>query len=261
MASGWKVTAATALSLLLIGGLSTVQAEINPAKLQASKTAASEFASLAKGSEKTGNAPRASDPKVKKLLDAIYDDSDVVGSKSTSFDEMKPLSDRMIAGVQTAIVYMLAGTGVSDLAEIGKVPEGEVKVNLNIIKFGPEMGRFYDFQLHVQGAIADAVATKLATGSRLELAKPNFQSGLAQIRQGGQRVVAGVIETLAVNGITDDWRRDRIPALMDSASSMGKILEPEQKKQLQELARACADVMDDAAVKKGLQDFAVKIGG
>jgi hypothetical protein len=95
----------------------------------------------------------------------------------------------------------------------------------------------------------------------MEIAKQNFQSGLTQIRGGSQRVLSGVIETLAVNGITDDWRRDRLPALTGSAVSMSKILEAEQKKQLQELARACADVMDDASVKKGLEDFAVKIGG
>ena len=45
-----------------------------------------------------------------------------------------------------------------------------------------------------------------------------------------------------------------------AAPKMAQILQPEQKKQLQVLARACADVMDDATVKKTLQDFAVTIG-
>jgi hypothetical protein len=70
-----------------------------------------------------------------------------------------------------------------------------------------------------------------------------------------------VIETLAVNGVTDGWRRGRLPALHAIVPQAGKILQPEQKKKLQELARACADVKNDAAVREGLQKFAAAIGG
>jgi hypothetical protein len=43
------------------------------------------------------------------------------------------------------------------------------------------MGRYYDFQLTVQGAIWEADAVKLATSTRMELANANFQNALAQI--------------------------------------------------------------------------------
>ena len=236
------------------------RADLDATKVDTSKNALAAFKTMATDSATTGNAPRESDPKVKALLDKVWDDSDVRTGKAVKFEELTPLSTRMVAGVQTALVYMLAGTGATDIQQIASDPNASTKVNLNVIKFAPEMGRYYDFQLTVQGAISDAVAVKLASSSRLELANANFQSGLAQIRNGGQQIIGGVIETLAVNGITDEWRRGRLPALLAIAPKAAKIMQPEQKKQLQELARACADVMDDAAVKDGLQKFAVAIG-
>jgi hypothetical protein len=234
--------------------------DLDAAKVDASETAIAAFKTMAKDSATTGNVPRESDPAAKALLDKIFDDSDVVATKNVRFNDLTPLSARMGNGVQAALVYMLAGTGATEIQQLESDPNAATKVNLNVIKFAPEMGRYYDFQLTVQGAIWEAVAVKVATSTRMELANVNFQNALAQIRDGGHRVIAG-IETLAVNGVTDEWRRGRLPALHAIVPQAAKILQPEQKKQLQELARACADVMDDAAVKEGLQKFAVAIGG
>ena len=256
----FRLRTALAAAVCSVALAAVAQAQLDPAKIESSKAAAATFSSLAKNSEKTGEAPRESDPAVKRLLDAIYDSTDVKSTATPRFEELTPLSTRMVTGVQTALVYMLAGTGATDLSQIASVQNASEKINLNVIRFAPEMGRFFDFQLVLQGAISEAVAIKLTTATRMELANAKFQSGLGQIRNGGARVISGMVETLAVNGLTDDWRRDRLPALTAVAPKMVKILQPEQKKQLQELARACADVMDDATVKKALQDFAVTIG-
>lgn len=162
----------------------------------------------------------------------------------------------MMTGVKVGVVYMLSGTGATDLSQIGSEPDASVKINLNVIKFPGEIGRFFDFQVRVQGAVVDAVLVRLATAKPEELARPNFQSGLADIRQGSARSVSGVIETLAVNGITEEWRRERLPALTAIAPKLAKFLLPEQKTELEKLAQACADVMDDAQVKQSLLDFA-----
>jgi hypothetical protein len=256
----FRLRTALAAVVCSVALVAVAQAQLDPAKIESSKAAAASFSSLAKDSANTGEAPRESDPAVKRLLDAIYDASDVKSPATPRFEELTPLSTRMVTGVQAALVYMLAGTGAADLGQLSSDPDASQKINLNVIKFAPEMGRFFDFQLVLQGAISEAVAVKLKTATRMELANKNFQSGLGQIRDGGARVISGMIETLAVNGLTDDWRRARLPALTGVAPKMAKILQPEQKKQLQDLARACADVMDDATVKKALQDFAVTIG-
>lgn len=236
-------------------------AQSDSGKVAAVKSAAGSFLALAKDSEKTGNPPRDSDPAVRRLLEAVFDSRDVEALKTVTFAQLGPLTERMITGVQVGLVYMLAGTGATDLGQIGNDPKGEEKVNLNVIKFAPEMGRFFDFQMRIQAAVVDGTLTHLATAKPAELARPNVQSGLADIRQGSARSVAGAIETLAVNGLTEEWRRARMPAISAMAPRLSKFLPADQKAELKKLALACADVMDDAQVKKALQDFAETIGG
>jgi hypothetical protein len=247
-ALAWAVTA------------SPSRADLDAAKLKAATAAADKFVAKSAGSEKSGDAPRQSDPAVMQMLDAVFDLRDVQGHP-VPFSQIGDLSQRMMTGLKVGVVYMLAGTGAIDLNQIGQVADATTKVNLNVIKFGPEMGRFFDYQLRIQTAVVDTVLTRLAVASRTEVANPKFQSGLADIRGGSQRVASGLIETLAVNGVTDAWRRERMPALLAMAPSLAKFLQPDQKAQLHELAIACANVMDDAQVKDGLQQFAKTMAG
>jgi hypothetical protein len=236
-------------------------AQIERSKLTVAKNAADSFVRLAKGSETSGEAPRLSDLAVKKLLDAVFDAGDVEAAQSVPFNELAGLSERMVTGVKVGVVYMLAGTGATDLSQLGGGQDAGDKVNLNVIKFAPEMGRFFDFQMRIQGAVVDAVLTRLATAKPEDLARANFKSGLADIRDGSARSVSGVIETLAVNGLSEAWRRERLPALAAIAPRLARFLEAQQKSDLRQVALACADVMDDADVKAGLKAFADAMTG
>jgi hypothetical protein len=231
-------------------------AQIEHDKLILARNAAASFVELAKGSQTSGEAPRLSDPAVKQLLDAVFDARDVEAARSVPFTELSGLSERMVTGVKIGAVYMLAGTGATDLSELGGGPDAGRKVNLNIVKFAPEMGRFFDFQIRIQGAVVEAVLTRLSTARPEDLARANFRSGLADIRDGSARSVAGVIETIAVNGLSDAWRRERLSALSAIAPRLARFLEAQQKSELRQVALAGADVMDDADVKAGLQAFA-----
>jgi hypothetical protein len=250
-------------SIFLTGAIAfatfAAQAQVDPAKLPAAKAAADKFIVTAKGSEKSGAAPRQSDPAVMQMLDTVFDMRDVQNTHGIPFQQLSPLTERMMTAVKVGVIYMLAGTGATEISQLDAVPDATVKVNLNVIKFAPEMGRFFDFQARIQAAVVEAVLTRVASAKPEELARPNFQSGLADIRQGSQRTASSLIETLAVNGITDEWRRDRIPALTAMAPGLAKFLQAEQKSELQKLALACAEVMDDAQVKQGLKQFAKTI--
>lgn len=265
MSAGTKQTFAhTLLALLAVGAVvlgSLPASAYDAGKLGAAKIAAAAFVSAAKNSENTGDAPRESDPGAKSLLDAVFDVRDLDSGEPVPFQALTALSERMMAGIKVGLVYMLAGTGASDLSQIGADPDAAEKVNRNVIKFAPEMGRFFDFELSIQGAVVNAVQARLASATPADLARPNFQSGLADIRQGTARTVSGVIETLAVKGLSEDWRRARLPALAAIAPRLATFLQPEQKQQLKEIALACADVMDDAEMKSGLQAFAHTVSG
>lgn len=236
-------------------------AQVDRAKLTVAKNAADSFARLAKGSEASGAAPRQSDPAVARLLDAAFDTRDIEAATTIAFGDLSNLSERMVNGVRIGVVYMLAGTGATEIGQLGNDPKAGEKVNLNVIKFAPETGRFFDFQMRLQGAVVDAVLARIATAKPEDLARPNFKSGLADIRDGSARSVSGVIETLAVDGITEEWRRERLPALTAIAPKLARFLDGPQKNDLYRLALACADVMDDEKVKAGLQEFAKVIAG
>jgi len=230
-------------------------AQVDPAKGPAAKKASETFLAMAKDSPKSGVPPREEAAPVKALLVAIFDTADIDAAKTIPFDALTPLSERMGLGLQVATVYMLAGTGVSDLGQLGTVENAIDKVNVNTVKFAPEMGRYLDFQMKVQTAITDAVLVRLATAKPEEISRPNFQAGVGNIRDGGARTVSGVIETLALNGLTDEWRRERIPALMKAAPTLAKFLNDTQKTELKQLAIDCANVMDDPTVKAKLLEF------
>jgi hypothetical protein len=156
---------------------------------------------------------------------------------------------------------MLAGTGAADLATLAQDPKADEKVNRNVVAFAPEMGRFLDFQLRIQGAIVEAVLARIATARPGDAATPTFQTGIAQIRRSSLRTVASVIETLAVDGLSDDWRRARLPALGAIGPRLAKFLQPDQKAELQTLVAACVEAMNDPRVKQGLQAFGRTITG
>jgi hypothetical protein len=236
-------------------------ADIDPAKLPAAKSAAASFLALAKGSETSGQVPRENDPATRPLLDVVFDARDIEAGRTIAVQELTPLNERMVTGAQVGTAYMLAGTGAADLGTLAQDPQADEKVNRRVIRFAPEMGRFLDFQLRIQGAIIEAVLARMASARPPEAATPTFQSGIAQIRQGSLRTVASVIETMAVDGLSDDWRRARLPALTAVGLQFARFLQPDQKAELQKLAVACADVMNDARVKQDLQAFAQMIAG
>jgi hypothetical protein len=234
------------------------RAQIDPAKLDSAKKAAAQLKSMAAGSEKSGKPPRDSDPAVSQLLTSIFDVRDLEAAKTIPVSAMQPLSERMLAGTQVAIVYMLAGTGFTDLGQAANAPGIGDRINVNTVEFAPEFGRYFDFQLKIQSAVIDAVLTKMATSNADELKR--IEPGIAEVRSGSQRVASGFLETLALNGLSDAWLRDRTPAMTAVAPKLAKFLLPEQKAQLRELALQVAAVTDEPQTKKAVEDFAARLG-
>lgn len=248
-----------AILLALLFGGSTASAAIDASKLPAAKSAARSFAAAAKGSESSGEAPRESNPKIRALLEAVFDTRDLQSGKAVPFQSLGELSERIMLGVQVGSVYMLAGTGKTDVGQVVGDQAIVQKTNLNTIKFEPEMGRFFDFQLRMQSAIVESILVQTRAASPAQAMR--LKSALAGIRAGTARTVSGLIETIAVNGLTEAWRRERLVPLLEIAPKLAKFLNKEQKSVLEELARACADVMDDQQVKSNLLRFARLLAG
>lgn len=236
-------------------------AEIDSRKLPAAREAVALFVQRTKGSEKTGEVPRMTDPAVKRLLDTIFDTADIAATKAIPFQSLTSLSDRMLVGNQVGVIYMLSGTGSSDLGQLGNDAGAADKVNLNVVKYPEEMGRYLDFAVTMQATIAEVVQNFMSGAKPADLARPNFQSGLADVRGGATRTVLSAIETLAIIGLTNEWIRERLLAITAAAPKLKSFLLADQKEELRKMALACADVTDDVPAKKALQDFARAMQG
>lgn len=228
---------------------------LDPAKAAAADKAAEAFIVLAKGSETTGKPPRLTDPAAKSLMDAVFDTREIEKGGPLPMADLGNLNTWNLAAVKIGLVYMLAGTGVTDIAKLPNEQSALAKVDQNTADFAPELGRYFDAQLRLQAAIVDTVQAFLLTGPKKQLEQPNFKSGVAQIRAGCAQTISGFITAFVNQGLSDQWRRERIGNLLPLAPKFAKFLLPEDLRTLRETANEVGGQMSDAQVKADLAKF------
>jgi hypothetical protein len=248
---------AASVFLILVSGCSS-PSQLDT-KVKAITKAADQFVALAKDSATTGEAPRESDPAAKPLLDLVLDTSSLQTGPVQPMTELEALNAWNLDVVKVGLVYILAGTGVTDIAALPNTPEVMAKITANTVKYAPEMGRYIDAQLGLQAALIDTISSYMATASQSDLDQANFKSGLAQIRSGVAGTLNGAITTFPTEGLTDDWRRARLPALAAMGPRAAKFLLPGDLKALHDTATEVAGLMSDPGVKSGLTSFAATL--
>jgi hypothetical protein len=241
----------TASILLLLSCISAFAFDNN--KIANIKQAADSFVTLAGDSAHTGKPPRQSDPSVKKLLDVVFDTTEI--QRGAVYSDLKFLGDWLSAVLKVGLIYSLSGSGIGDINAVPNDPEIIKKINYNAVLFAPEMGRYYDVQMRVQGAVMDVVYGLLTTESQISLDRPNFKDGIAQIRAGATQSINGVVTTLTTDGIADSWRRERLAVLLTVAPKIAKFLTPEQLLQLRQSTAEVSGQMTDPAVKTQLSSI------
>jgi hypothetical protein len=244
--------------MLLVLGCGSAHA-LDAAKIAAINKAADAFAARAGNSAKSGLPPRQSDPAVKALLDVAFDTSEIQAGPAQPMSALSNLNAWTIAVLKIGLVYTLAGSGLTDITALANRPDLIAKVNGNAVTFAPEMGRYFDAQVRLQGAVMDSVTAYLATATKAELDRPNVRNGLADIRAGNTRTIVGVITTLPIDGISDSWRRERMSTLNEIAPKVVKFLPPENLTLLSQTVTDVAAQMTDPGVKTGLMSFAATL--
>jgi hypothetical protein len=154
------------------------------------------------------------------------------------------------------LVYILAGTGVTDVAAIPNDEKVATKINQNTVDYAPETGRYIDAQLHIQEALIGTVGEFLATAPDADKEKPNVKEGVADIKSGIARTMHGVITTLPIEGLSDDWRRERLKVLNGMAPKAAKFLLPDDLKALHDASLDVAGKMSSPEVKADLEALA-----
>jgi len=229
---------------------------LDDANTNAISNAADTFARLASDSAKTGQAPRQTDPAVKPLLDLVFDTSELQKGAAQPMSALINLNTWQGGVLKIGLVYTLAETGVTDIAALSNTPQIMEKIERNTVDFAPEMGRYCDAILWVQGALMDTVAAFLATVSPSQREQPNIKSGTAKMRAGFTQTVDGVLTTLLTDGLTENWRRERVIVLTAIAPKAVRFLLPDQLQALRQRATEVAGHMVEQNVKSGLMSFA-----
>jgi hypothetical protein len=242
---------AIALCLIVSG---PALAAMDPAKVATAREAADEFLALAEGSRTAGQMPRQTDPKVKALLDRIFDRT-VLGREVLPIAESAKVGELINNANRIGFAYMLAGTGLTDPDAIENDPKAAEVAEQNVVTYAPELGRWFDYQMALQGAIADSMVAFLASAKKDVLERPQVKSGLGHVRQGLAGSIAGMFQTMSDDALDDAWRRDRMAYLNELAPKAAKLLPPDDAKTLQEQAGALADAVSDPELKAALKGF------
>jgi hypothetical protein len=230
-------------------------AALDPAKVAAAKKAGDDFVALAKGSETSGKVPRQTEPKVKALLDAVFDRA-ALGPTVLPIAESGKVGELLNNANRIGFVYMLAGTGLTDLGKLGQDQKAMEQAERNMGAFGPELGRWFDYQMAIQGAIADSTTAFLATAKPNVLENPQVKEGLGQVRQGLAGSLRGVLQMMASDTLDDGWRRDRLAALTEIAPKAAKLVSAEDAASLKDSAMQLANALTDPNLQAGLKKFA-----
>ena len=227
------------------------------AAAQKASSAGARFIALTEDVYQTGDPPRQTDAAVAPLLDDLFDVS-VLRQKGTfSKADMSALGDWAMAAARVGYVYVLAGTGIADFTKGTSDPKLLAQSDRNTVAYAPEIGRYLDAELIIGGATADLIAENFSEPGLDD--KQYVKDGKAKIRNGMDMIIAGAIQVFTLDGISDDWRRDRLLALDGIGPKAAKLLTPEQCKDLRGASRTVGAAMSDVAVKNGLEVFAAAL--
>jgi hypothetical protein len=252
-----KLFAATLLFALALGGGSAHA--LDAAKVKAIASAADAFETLAKDSSKTGNPPRQTDGSAKALLDLVFDVSELQTGTRFEMTDLANLNAWQLAILKVGGVYVLAGPGAKGAGAPPTDQKSTETINQNTGKFAPEMGRYVDAQLWVQGAMIDTMSRFLANAPIEALQRQGVRDSIAQTRAGLAKSLNGVIVMFLNQGVDDNWRRDRLPALAALGFLSANFLLPEDARIVRNTALEVANRMKDPATQASLRLFATTV--
>src|SRR5580658_6287957 len=123
------------------GGDNGAPADTGPLARQATlaKAAAEQLAIMAKGSDVSGQAPRASDPAAGPLLDQVFNLA-ALPQHTLTDAELGQANDWLMAATEAGSVYVMAGTNTPTVSNDATTTAAQAE--LNVVTYAPEIGRY-----------------------------------------------------------------------------------------------------------------------
>jgi hypothetical protein len=230
---------------------------LDAAKLDAAKQASDAFLDLAKESHLNGRPPRESDPLVKALLDQVFDVAAVTGTRLAPSEVEKGI-EWFNVGENVGIVYILAGTGVSDINSLPDDATVRERTHRNVAEFATEFGRYLDFEIGILHALADAEQSRAKTTLRENAQSEENTKRVEDLRATYAGALTGNLTSITYMGLSDGWRRERIALLNAVAPTTVKFLSEEEGRALREHALKVVGYLENPQLQAGVKEFAEK---
>jgi hypothetical protein len=248
------IRALAIIALVLMAG-PVAAGTIAQDKIAEVNSAAEAFAKLGEPSRQSGKPPRATDPAAKTLIDTVFDLRVLSAAEPLPFSEIGKVNAWNKAILTVGTVYILSGTGVADISQAGSDPNLAPKVEKNTVEFAPEMGRYFDAQLGIAAAMLATVNSHLAANPA-DREKPNFKAGLPDIFAGTAQTLYSAITTLPTEGLSDDWRLERLPAIERLSPHVAAVVDAADLKTIHDTTSQIAESTSNPRLKEGLRKIA-----
>jgi hypothetical protein len=252
---GWGILGVVAMLAACQPGGAAAPSAVASAS-NAAQAASAKFIALAQGSATSGQPPRATDPTAGPLLDAVFNTS-ALPATPPPFSELEPVNKWLLAVVKTGQVYVLAGTGVSDVAN-ATGPGVGAKADQNVVTYAPEVGRYLDAQTAIMG-VESAMIAQFAAANPDAVKDPVRADGMAKTQVGVTQALGSELSVLTDAAPSNDWKEARAKALVAVAPQAALILPPTDWQALQAAANQAAAQTTDPALAAQFKDFAAKI--
>lgn len=206
---------------LLVNG--AVSAAIDPVKFDAAKKAGDELMTLAAGSEVSGKVPPIADAKVSALLNAVFDRT-AFGDSVLPIGDTKKLGELLGNAHRVGFVYMLAGTGFTSGPGYQENQKAVETADRNVATYASVIGRWYDYQMAIESAVADSTSAFVAKVPKSALANPDLIAALNEVRGGLVEHMKTILNVLSNETLDYEWRRERSAVLAELAPKAAKLI-------------------------------------
>ena len=235
-------------------------ARLDPARIRSIDQAYDDFMAGATDAYQSGNPPRQSDPAINTLLTTIFD---VLGvpSKTLAGADIDEAIRWFNSGDTVGAVYLLAGTGVNDIAQLPPDEAVQKKLRANVVKFSDEFGRYADFQVTLLAAIADAQQSFGTSGPPGEVDTAEFRSKADGIKSLLAQALKTDFISLVYEGLSDPWRLQRLDVIARIAPVAAKVLGRDDVTAIRDQALQTLPYFSNEAVQVRVSEVAGMIAG
>jgi hypothetical protein len=205
-----------------------------------------EFLAESRNAHLSGHPPRQSNPETERLLTTLFGVSDLA-AETLPADEIDKALQWLKIGDRIGAVYVLAGTGYDDFAQVPPTEAIQRRMRANVVSYADEFGRYVDFQLTLLAVIANAQMRVAASDA--DVAGDETRVLLSQ-------AMRGCFIALVYDGLSDTWRMNRLTTLGRVAPIAARFLSRDEAQAVREQALQTLDYFKDTAVRDRVREIA-----